>query len=232
MKAIPLEATKREITGKKVKKLRKQGWLPVGVYGKDVKSKSLSVQLKDFYRVYEKAGETGLVDLKVDEKVTSVLIKNVQTHPVSRQFLHAELHAVKLTEKIKAKVPLEVSGESPAVVSGAGVLLSTISEVEVQALPAQLPENIDVNIDNLTEVEQQITVGELKVSEGVEILTSKDEIVVKIAPAVSEETAKELAAEAAEKAAEETTEGGEVTVPGTEEISENKSDQSNLEQKQ
>ncbi len=221
MKAIPLEAQVRIVTGKKVKKLRKEGLLPVGVYGKDVKSTALAVALKDFMKVYGKAGETGLVELKYDGKAQQVLIKNVQIHPVTRLALHAELHAVNLKEKIKVNVPVELVGDSPAVLNNVGTLLQTLSEVEVEALPTELPEKLEVDVSGLSEVGQQVTVGELKAPAGVAILTPAEEVVVNVASAVSEEVQKELAAQEAAKAAvaAETdaegaapTEGGETPV--------------------
>lgn len=217
MKAIALTAQNREILGKKVRKLRKEGKIPVGVYGKGFKSLSVTVSLKDFQKVYEKAGETGLVDLKIGEKSVPVLIKNVQIHPVTRNILHAELQAVKLTEKIKAHVPVELTGESPAVLNNVGVLIQTLSEVEVSALPVDLPEKIEVDVSGLAEIGQLVTVAELKVSKEVEVLTEGKELVVKVAPAVSEDTAKELAAEEAAKAAAGVpAEGAAVEGPTTE----------------
>lgn len=202
MKAIPLTAEKRTVLGKKVRKLRAQGMVPVGVYGKDVKSVALSIPVKEFVKVYAKAGETGLIDLQFGEQTLPVLVKSVQVHPLSRQILHAEMHAVKLTEKIKANVPIEIIGEAPAVQNNIGVLLQILNDVEVEALPTELPESIQVDVSSLSEVGQQVSVGELKLPKGVELLTSGEELVVKVAPAVSEETAKELAAEESAKAAE------------------------------
>lgn len=197
MKAITLQAQIREVTGKKVKKLRKEGLLPVSVYGKDVKSVALSVPIKEFLKVYGQAGETGLVEMKFDGKGEHTLISNVQIHPVSRLPLHAEFHAVNLKEKIKANVPVELIGQSPAVQNNVGVLLQTVNEIEVEALPTDLPDKIEVDVTKLAEIDQQVTVGELPVPTGVEVLTAKEEIVVKVAPAVSEETKKELEAAAA-----------------------------------
>lgn len=216
MQAVILNAQKREAIGKKVKKLRREGLLPVSVYGKDVASVALSVPVKDFLKVYDRVGETGLVDLKTDGKSQHTLISNVQIHPVSRLPLHAEFHAVKLTEKIKANVPVELSGESPAVQNNIGVLLQTVNEIEVEALPTELPEKITVDVSKLVEVDQQVTVGELAVPAGVEVLTAKDEIVVKVAPAVAEETKKELEAEEAAKAAAAAEAGAEAAPAGGE----------------
>ncbi len=201
MKAIQLMAKVREITGKKVKKLRKEGILPVSVYGKDVKSVALSVPLAEFMKVYDQVGETGLIELRFGDKTEHVLVSNVQIHPMTRLALHAELHAVKLTEKIKANVPVELVGESPAVTNGVGLLLQPVKEVEVEALPTDLPEKIEVDVTGLTAVDQQVTVAELAVPKGVEMLTAGEEVVIKVASAVSEETAKEMAAEEAAKTA-------------------------------
>lgn len=207
MQKYNIKAEKRTIVGKQVKKLRKQGLLPVSVFGKDVKSEALSVPVKEFMTIFNKAGETGLVELGYEGKTQHVLISHVQIHPLSRLPLHAELHAVKLTDKIKANVPVHIEGEAPVVKDGIGVILQTLNEVEVEALPANLPESITVNVEALSEVGQQIKVADLKVSKEVEILTDREETVVNVGAAVSEDTAKEVAAEEAAKAAEATTEG-------------------------
>ncbi|MBI4099397.1 50S ribosomal protein L25 [Candidatus Microgenomates bacterium] len=201
MQSLVLDAQAREITGKKVKKIRKEGLLPASLYGKDVKSATLSVKMVDFMKVYAKAGETGLVELKYGKETTPTLIANVQIHPVSRSPLHVEFHAVNLTEKIKANVPVELLGESPAVANNVGILLQTINEVEVEALPADLPEKLTVDATKLAEIDQQVTVAELAVPKGVTVLTEPSGVVVKVAAAVSEETKKELEAEEAAKAA-------------------------------
>lgn len=214
MKAVLLEATERKIVGKKVKKLRKEGLLPVGLYGKDVKSAALSVKLPEFMKVYSKAGMTGLVELKFGSSSVHTLISNVQFHPVTRRPLHAEFHAVKLTEKIKANVPLEITGQSPAVANNIGILLQTLNEIEVEALPTDLPEKISVDVTKLAEVGQQVAVGELEKISGVEVLTAPDEIVVKVVSAVSEETKKELEAEEAAKVAAAAEAGGATPTEG------------------
>jgi len=205
MKTINLEAKKRDIIGKKVKKLRQEGILPVTVYGKKIKSVSLTVPTKEFLQVYGKAGETGLVELKFDGQSLPTLISNVQINALSRLPLHVEFRAVNLTEKIKANVPVELLGESPAVQNNIGVLLQTINEIEVESLPTDLPEKVGVDVAALAEVGQQVTVGQLKLPPGVEVLTNTEDVVVKVASAVSEETQKELEAEEAAKAAAEAT---------------------------
>ena len=224
MQRHTLKAEKRDLVGKRVEKIRSSGLLPIGLYGKDIKSMALQVPLKEFNKVYSQAGKTGLVDLKVNDEVFPSLIKNVQLHPVSDFVLHAEFHKVNLKEKIKANVPIELVGESPAVANQTGLLLQTLNEVEVEALPTNLPETIKVDVSQLAEIESQITVGELSKIESVEILTPADEVIVKIAPAVSEEAKKEAEAEAAaaaeastEVTGDETKETGESGVVETKE---------------
>lgn len=191
MQATKLSAEIRQVTGKKIKKLRQAGFVPVNVYGKGVESQALQIPLKEFQVIYSKVGETGLVELTYGKTTNHVLIKNVQYNPVLRKPIHAEFHAVNLKEKIKANVPLELTGEAPAVANGLGILLQTINEIEVEALPTNLPEKIEINVVGLAELDQQITVAELTVPQEVEVVTSGDEVVVKVVKAVVEEVVEE-----------------------------------------
>jgi large subunit ribosomal protein L25 len=186
---IALKVEKRKVLGKKVKKLRKEGILPANIYGKNVKSLAVQVSLKDFLPVYKKVGETGIMEIMVEGEKTPryALIHNVQKDPVSDQPLHADFHQVLLTEKITASIPIELVGESPVVQQKLGVLIQPLSEVEVEALPTELPEQFTIDISSLKEVDQAITVGDLKPPAGVKILTSEKEILVKINPPAKEE---------------------------------------------
>jgi len=186
---ISLKVEKRKVLGKKVKKLRKEGILPANIYGKNIKSLAVQVSLKDFLPAYKKVGETGIIEIKIEGEKASrhALIHNVQKDPLSDQPLHADFHQVSLTEKITANIPIELTGESPAVQQKLGVLIQPLSEVEVEALPTDLPEQFTIDISNLKEVDQAITVGDLKPPSGVKILTSEKEILVKISPPTKEE---------------------------------------------
>lgn len=196
-----LSVQKRTVTGKKIKKLRKSGLLPANIYGKDIKSISVQVPYKDFESLYKIAGETGLIDVEIDGQLKPILIKNVQKEPISKQVLHADFYQVNLKEKITAMIPVVTIGEAKAVTEKVGLLLTPISEIEVEALPEDLPEKIEVNVENLAAVDEQITVADLKIPKGVEVKTDPSQVVVKVAELVSEE-AKEVAAEmAAEQAA-------------------------------
>lgn len=200
MKHPKLNVEKRKVTGKKVKKLRKEGVLPGNIYGPDIKSISVSTKQKDFENVFKEAGETGLVDLYLEEQRIPVLIHNVQTDYLNNP-LHADFYKVNLKEKVKAMVPLEFMGEPKAVSEKVGLLMEIHSEVEVEALPEALPEKIEVNVENLAAVDDQITVADLKAGEGVAILTDPGQVVAKIGELVTKEVQEE--AEAEEAAAEE-----------------------------
>lgn len=197
MKKHTLTATARELVGRKVKQLRAQNLIPGTVYGKGVKSVSVAVALDAFESVYEEAGETGLIELLLGKEVRPVLVHTVQVDPVTDALLHVEFHQVDLKEKVHANVPVEFVGESPAVAQKMGVLLTVLDEVEVEALPTDLPEKITVDVAVLTEVDQEVKVSQLQVAPGVSVLTDGSLTVVKVGPLVT----KEAEAQAAEEAA-------------------------------
>lgn len=184
-----LTVEKRQTTGRKVKKLRDKGVLPANLYGKKVKSQSLKLDLKAFLPVYEEVGETGVVYLQVkgETKTRPVLIHNLQIHPVTDTPLHADFYQVSLKEKVSAEIPIELVGESPAVKDKLGVLIQPLSEVEVEALPTELPEKLEVDIGKLEKIDDAFVVGDLKAPKGVKILTSLKELLAKIESPTKEE---------------------------------------------
>lgn len=205
MKRESLKAEKRTITGKKVKHLRREGILPANIFGKGMKSISLQLPLKDFREVYDKVHETGLVDLTIGDEMYPVLIQNIHIQPITHTPLHADFFKVNLKEKVKATIPIVGVGEPKAVTDKIGVLLQSLSEVEVEALPADLPENIEINLEGLAQIDDSLTIADLKVPSGVEVMAEAAEMIFRIGELVSEE-AEELAAEeeaAAEAASEE-----------------------------
>ena len=212
MKREKLSVEKRKILGKKVKKLRREGILPANIYGKDIKSIAVQAALKDFDKVFKEAGETGLVDIMVGSQTIPVLIHNAQTDYLGN-YLHADFYKVNLKEKVKTMVPISIIGEPKAAVDKVGLLMNILSEIEVEALPEQLPENIEINVENLALVDEQITVDDIKAPEGVSILTDPSQVIVKIGALVSKE-AEELAAQEAAQAEEAKAEGvGEEGAP-------------------
>ena len=189
-KELPkLEVEKRKVTGRKVKLLRKEGILPANIYGREVKSASVQVALKPFLPIFKKAGETGLLELKVagEDKTRPVLIHNVQLDPVTDAPLHVDFYQVDLKKKVTAVVPVELMGTSPAVTQKIGILIQPLSGVEVEALPTDLPEKLEIDVSNLKEVGNAVTVADLKLGEEIKILTGVTEVLAKIDPPAKEE---------------------------------------------
>ncbi len=201
-----LKAEKRKVAGRKVNQLRRKEILPANIYGKKVKSCAVQLDLKTFLPVYQEAGETGIVnlDLKGETKARPVLIHNVQLDPVTDQPLHADFYQVDLKQKVTTEVPVEITGESAAVKEKGGILIQPLVEVEVEALPTELPDKFEVNVTGLKEIDDAVTVGDLKVPEGVEILTAAKQILVKVEPPAEEEEVAPSEEAPPEEAAEET----------------------------
>jgi large subunit ribosomal protein L25 len=181
----------RELLGRKVKQLRKNGLVPATVYGHDFKPMSIQMNARDMGKAFEDVGESGLVDLMIDGKKYPILFRNPQYHPIDGAIIHIDCYKVNLREKITTTVPVELVGEAPAVKLG-NVLVAVTDQVEVEALPANLPEKIEVDISGLENVDQVITVADLKVDTSkVEIKTAMDQLIVKLEVPKEEEVAEE-----------------------------------------
>jgi len=176
-----LNAQVRTLLGRKVKQLRNQGLLPATIYGKGLDSISIQVNLIEAEKVFEEIGESGLVELIVNEKEKlPILFRNPQYHPVEGNLIHIDCYKVNLKEKISAMVPIEFVGESQAVKDG-NTLMTVTDEVEVEALPADLPESIEVDLAALENLESVITVADLKIDKSkVEILTDAEQLIAKV----------------------------------------------------
>jgi large subunit ribosomal protein L25 len=215
-----LNIEKRKVIGREVKFLRRQGILPANIYGKKIKSLAVQLTAKSFLPVLKEVGETSLLELKVEgeEKTRPVLIHAVQFHPLSGEPLHADFYEVDLKEKVTTKVPVELIGESPAIKEKIGILIQPLSEVEVEALPADLPEKIEVDISGLKAIDDVVLVENIKVGEAIKILTEGQEVLAKIdALAKEEEVVVPVAEEGAEAEGEVKAEGEEGPAKETEE---------------
>jgi len=206
-----LKVAKRELLGKKVKRLRNEGLTPASVYGRDFKSISIQAETKALESLFEELGESGLFNIQIDEgKLLPVLFKNPQYHPVSDELMHVDFYKVDLTRKISAEVPVELVGEAPVVKLG-NVLMHITNTIEVEGLPADLPEKFEVDVSGLETLEDMISVGSLKIDKDkLTILTDLEQVVVK-----SEEP-KEEEVEMVETAPEVEGEEGEASEEGEE----------------
>ena len=191
---LTLPAKIRKDLGRKVKTLRRKGILPAVLYGPKTKSLPLETDLKEFERIYKEAGESSLISLKVNDKKILVLIYEVQRNPLTNEFLHIDFYQASLKEKVEATIPLVFEGVAPVVKESGGTLVKNITEVEVKALPQNLPHKIEVKVNVLKSFEDNILIKDLKVSKEVEILKDPEEIVVSAVPpeAVEEELEKPI----------------------------------------
>ena len=201
MKNLKLTVEKRKIFGKKLKKLRRDGILPANIYGKKVKSVSVQVPYKEFEKIFKEAGETGVVDVEVDGAIHPSLIHNIHHDYLNNRALHVDFFEVNLKEKVKTSVPLLAKGEAKAISDKLGLLLQPLTQVEVEALPMDLPEHIEINVEALAAVGDQITIGQIKAPTGVTILTDPNQVAIKVGELISKEAAEQAAAEAAAKEA-------------------------------
>jgi len=184
MEKITLKAKLRKQVGRKVKLLRKEGILPANIYGKKIKSESIQIDLKEFLDVYKKVGDTKL--FYINER--PVLVANIQKNPVSDALLHIDFHQVDLKEKVEAKVPVELTGESPAEKQSIGTVVQYLNEIEVEALPTDLPDKFEIDISKLIEVDQMVHVKDLMFDKSkIEVKTDLEEILVKVEPPQKEE---------------------------------------------
>lgn len=196
---LTLEAKNRTTTGKAVKSLRNEGWLPAVIYGAKVSSQAISVPAKEFRKVFQEAGESTLVSVSIEGKPHTVLIHDVLLDPVTDRPLHADFLAVQMDKEIHAKTPLEFIGESAAVKAKGGILVKVMHELEISALPKDLPHSIKIDISKLVAIGDRLTLADIEIPHGVKPLVPEDEVVVLIeAPRSEEELAALETAAAAE----------------------------------
>jgi large subunit ribosomal protein L25 len=207
-----LSATHREVTGKAVAHLRRNGRLPGVVYGRGVESDSVELDMKEFVQLRRHTGPNTLVDLSVDgKKARPVLVQGVQTHRVNGHLLHVDLFLVRMTEELTVDVPLVPDGVAPAVDLLGGTLLLLHESIKVKALPDHLPQSVSVPVAGLVDFDASVHVRDLEIPGDVTLLTDLDDVVAKVqAPRVEvEEVPVEAAAEEGEVAEGEAAEGVE-----------------------
>lgn len=219
------EKTKIELTvkprtelGKKVKQLRKNGVIPANISGGDNKPTSISVVLKEFTPVHKASGETGIVYIQLDGKSIPTLIKEITHDSVAGNILHIDFRQINLKQKIETEVPIQVEGESIAVSQLGGVMLTQLDHLVLEALPADIPSHIVVDISKITELGQEIKVSDLPVSSSYVIKEDPERVIVSVVEHKEESTEvqsdkveTEIIGAPEEGAEGETAEGGETT---------------------
>jgi large subunit ribosomal protein L25 len=222
MDRLELKVSKRDITGKKVRFLRRKGIIPANIYGHGIDSTPVEVDAKSLKHLLVHTGKTDLISIKLaDSKApTKVLVREIQRNPLTDEPLHVDFYQVKMTEKIKADVPIVFVGDAPVLKKVKNTtLLHLIDSLHIEALPDDLPHSFEVDVSNLEETDHAIHVKDIPLGHEVTLLSDPEQMVVKVAEARKEEVievpveavaAEEVeVAEEAEEAAEAEAEPGE-----------------------
>ncbi|PIZ44116.1 50S ribosomal protein L25 [candidate division WWE3 bacterium CG_4_9_14_3_um_filter_41_6] len=196
MADIEITVQKRTALKKQVNALRNEGFLPANIYGPLVEA-SLAVQMEKsvFKDLYQKSGKSDLVTLTVEGETETrpVLLYGVQRDPVSDEVIHVDLYQVDLTKKIDVEIPINLFGEAPAVTNKLGELLQLLDSLKVRVLPTNIPRAFELSLESLEQVGDALTIGDLTMPDGVEVLDIQpEELIVKV-DAIVEVTAEDLA---------------------------------------
>ncbi|HPH96872.1 MAG TPA: 50S ribosomal protein L25 [Anaerolineaceae bacterium] len=196
MEKIVIQATRRTVTGKKVSLLRREGKLPGVIYGHHVNPIAITMDLKETTRLLSLATNTTLVTINVEGEEYATLVREKQRNYVANSLLHVDFQAVSLTEKIRAKVNVEIVGVSPAVKDFNGIVVNGIDKIEVECFPQDLPASITVDISGLKKIGDGITLADLPTIPNVEFLDDMNEMIVSVTSTAAEESAEAAAAPA------------------------------------
>ena len=164
----------------KVDNLRKEGKIPAVFYGAGKPNTSITISNVEFKKIWRQAGESSAVQVKTDDDAVDVLIHDVQVDPVTSEPIHVDFLAIDMKKKIKVNVALVFEGVSNAVKSGLGNLVKVLHEIEIEALPKDLPHNLVVDISTLETLSDTITVADIKLPAGVEAITEADTIIASV----------------------------------------------------
>lgn len=173
---MDITATKRSVSGKGLEALRTSGKIPAVVYGPKQEPVSITLDRRDFEKVFKAAGESTVVTIALDGTQIPALIHDVDHDPVTNVVRHADFYAIVKGQKVKVQIPLEFVGDAPAAKAGANIV-KTMYEIEVEADPMNLPHNLEVDLTVLTEVGAQVLASDIKLPTGVTLETDGEEVV-------------------------------------------------------
>ncbi|MCL9971815.1 MAG: 50S ribosomal protein L25 [Candidatus Pacebacteria bacterium] len=173
---MDITATKRSVSGKGLEALRTSGKIPAVVYGPKQEPVSITLDRRDFEKVFKAAGESTVVTIALDGTQIPALIHDVDHDPVTNVVRHADFYAIVKGQKVKVQIPLEFVGDAPAAKAGANIV-KTMYEIEVEADPMNLPHNLEVDLTVLTEVGAQVLASDIKLPAGVTLETDGEEVV-------------------------------------------------------
>lgn len=187
MEAVVLKAKYRDVIGKQVKALRRDGLLPAVLYGHRINPIPVSLDYRDVSKMLSQITSSQLVIVDVDGEQHHTLVRDKQRDPVLSTIMHVDFLVVSMTEKLRAEVILDLVGDAPAVKDFSGILLTGLESIEVECLPQDLLEKITVDLSSLKEIGDTIFVKDISLPESVEVLTDPEEIIASVTFAALEE---------------------------------------------
>ncbi len=205
MDKVVINAEKRTVLGKKVAQLRREGKIPGVIYGHHMDSESIVMDARELTFAIAGLSPSSIVIVKVGDEEHAALIREKQRDYIRNKWTHIDFQAVSLTEKIRVKIEVELTGNAPAEKNFNGIVLQDKEYIEVEALPNDLPEKITVDISGLNNIGDSIRISDLKISDKVAILDRPDETIVSIQNEAKEEVEETATAEGTEAAVAATT---------------------------
>jgi large subunit ribosomal protein L25 len=177
-----LQIEKRTIEGKKVKTLRTQGITPIHLYGSGVESLSMQADFKELISVLNDNGFSIPITLNDGQNDILVFARNVQRHPLTEEILHVDFQVVSKDDEVEIEVPINLSGESPAVKNFGGILIKLLETIKISSKVDKVPESIELDIAVLESLEQSLLVSDIKIPEGVKIITDETFAIARVIP--------------------------------------------------
>jgi large subunit ribosomal protein L25 len=188
MEKIVLDAVKRNVIGKQVKALRREGKVPAVIYGSDVESLPITLDAREATKTLNKVSGSTILTISVEGEDHATLVREIQQDYIKGTLLHVDFLAVSMKEKLRTHVSLSLVGEAPVLEEFSAMIMSGLDQIEVECLPNDLPSVIEVDISILTELGQSIHVKDIPAIPNVEFLTDPEELIA-VASAIKEEKA-------------------------------------------
>lgn len=198
---ITIEAETREITGKEVNRLRREGWIPGVIYGKQG-SQSVQMEQKALRRALRVVGTSHLADVNVGGMVKTVLVREIQQHPTRGDLVHIDFLEVDMKSKLRAAAELVTVGTSVPEAAGLGVATLMLRGVEIECLPENLVAEIEIDLSAIRTADDVLHVSDIKAPKGVDIVTDPELVVARFEFTAEEEETTEEAGEGSAEAVE------------------------------
>ena len=189
---VKMDALRRTIIGKKVKTLRKEGKLPAVIYGQNMVPAPIVMDLRLATKILRDVTQSTLIDINLGDAEHTVLVRERQYDVIRRELSHIDFLAVSMTEVLRTNIRLRLIGDSPAVAEFEAMVMQDTEMLDVEALPGDLPESIDIDISVLTDIGSTITVADLDLGSKVNVLADPESVIAVAIASTRQEEEEEL----------------------------------------